>query len=421
MRILFCNYEYPPLGGGGGVLNALLAQELAKQHEVTVLTSRAPGLQSESWEHGVQVVRVPVVFRRQDAVANLRSMFAFMVLGTRTGKRLTQKQPYDVVNTHFVLPSGPVGHAVARAARLPHVLSVHGGDLYDPSKFISPHRHFMLRTWVRWLLRRSDIVVGQSRNTLDNMRHFYASEIEGVRIPLGIQRPSVGVGCRGHYGCAADEFLLVTVGRLIARKGLDQLLTVVAQLRHERARLLVIGTGPLETPLKAEARRKGIADHVQFLGHVDEAEKFRILRMSDLYVSTSRHEGFGLVFLEAMACRLPVVCYNNGGQTDFLEDRTTGYLLPLDDLNAFAARCRDLKADPTLRQRIGAENQRRAETLFIDRCADEYAKVFQEAITRCQMETLVSVSSAKKLPLGAVAGRLAAPSNQGSLAPISLR
>ena len=65
MRILFCNYEYPPLGGGGGVINALLAEELATRHEVTVLTSRGMGLPAESVVNGVRIVRAPVFFRQK--------------------------------------------------------------------------------------------------------------------------------------------------------------------------------------------------------------------------------------------------------------------------------------------------------------------------------------------------------------------
>src|SRR5437899_147046 len=147
MRILFCNYEYPPLGGGGGVINALLAEEMAKHHEVTVLTSQGRQLPPVPLENGVRVVRSPVFFRKQEAVASLVSMLSFLPMGVRTGKELLRRTEFDVINTHFVLPTGPVGDALSRYAGIPNVLSLHGGDLYDPSKWTSPHRHPVLRGW----------------------------------------------------------------------------------------------------------------------------------------------------------------------------------------------------------------------------------------------------------------------------------
>ena len=199
MKILFCNYEYPPLGGGGGVINALLAEELATRHEVTVLTSQGMGLPAESVVNDVRVVRAPVFFRTQLAAANVPSMLAYLPMGTAAGKRLIKANRYDVINTHFVLPTGPVGDALARFGELPHVLSVHGGDLYDPSKWMSPHRHFTLRMWVKRLLRRADRLVGQSRNTIDNVHTYYDPSLSVERIPLGIKRPAVDVATRAEY------------------------------------------------------------------------------------------------------------------------------------------------------------------------------------------------------------------------------
>jgi glycosyltransferase involved in cell wall biosynthesis len=399
MRVLFCNFEYPPLGGGGGVINALLAQELAKRHDVTVLTSRALGLPPKSIEGGVRIVRAPVFFRRQEAVASLSSMLSFILTGLRAGKQLLSAEAYDVINTHFVLPSGPVGDSLARFAGVPNVLTLHGGDLYDPSKTLSPHQHLWLRMWIRSLLRRSDIVVGQSKNTLDNMRRYYTPEIEGLRVPLGIRRHSVSPASRSAYGFGEKDILLVTVGRLIARKAIGDLIKVLHFLKEDPLRLLIVGSGPQEAALKKMAYDLRLLDRIHFLGQVDENEKFRLLQMSDVYASTSQHEGFGLVFLEAMSCGLPVVCYDHGGQADFLEDGLTGFVLPLNDLHAFAASCRRLVIDPDLRERMGRENLIRVEELYVERCAERYEDIFQEAIKQCGLQRLVNVSSTKKLPL----------------------
>jgi glycosyltransferase involved in cell wall biosynthesis len=389
MDILFCNYEYPPLGGGGGFINALLAQELAKCHQVTVLTSKGPGLPGERLENGVRVVRVPVFFRRQEAVATLCSMLAFVPMGIKAGQKLIRDHQFDIINTHFVLPTGPVGDALSRRAGIPNVLSLHGGDLYDPSKSMSPHRHLLLRLWIKRLLSRADLVVGQSRNTLENVRRLYAPTLNGALIPLGIQKPRPGAASRQAYGLSEEDILLVTVGRLIARKAIIQLIALMDRLRAESVRLLIIGTGPQEPLLKQEALKRRLADRVLFLGQVAEDEKFRILRMCDMYASTSQHEGFGLVFLEAMACGLPIICYNHGGQTDFLESEATGYLIPLNDLVRFESRCRTLIKESGLRVGMGRENLKRVEELFIDRCGQRYESVFQAAISARQRADLV--------------------------------
>ena len=382
MKILFCNYEYPPLGGGGGVINALLAEELAKRHEITVLTSQGLGLPREEAINNVRVIRAPVFFRRQKAAANIPSMLAYLPMGIRAGKKLLDRETFDIINTHFALPSGPVGDALSRLGRIPNVLSVHGGDLYDPSKFASPHRHAILRHWIRKLLRRANAVVGQSRNTLSNMQKYYTPEIEGIRIPLGINRPNVIITSRGEFGFSGDEFLFVTVGRLVARKAVDQLIGIMGHFKGKPVRLLIIGSGPQEQILREKASQLHITNQVQFMGHVSDEDKQKILKVSDAFISTSQHEGFGIVYLEAMSAGLPVICYNYGGQTDFLEDGKTGSVLSLNDTEAVFEACNTLINNKGYTQRLSEENMRRIESLYIDSCAKHYEEVFENLINK---------------------------------------
>lgn len=381
MKILFCNYEYPPLGGGGGVINAMLAEQLAHTHEVAVLTSAGLGLSEREVVNGVRVIRVPVYMRSQQAAANFSSMAAFMVNGTRAGKKLLAEESFDIINTHFALPSGPVGHLLAKKFAIPNVLSVHGGDLYDPSKFTSPHRHWLLRNWVKILLRKADVVVGQSHNTLENVATYYDADLATRLIPLGIHRPpAIDSPGRQELGFSDDEFLLVTMGRLVSRKGLDRLLHIVAGLNLPKVRLVVIGSGPLESELKELAAQLGLESSVSFQGFVSEERKLQLLEVSDLYVSSSQHEGFGLVFLEGMAMGLPIICYDHGGQSDFLEHGKTGGLLALNNEEAFAACVREYYKDEKSRASVGKINKSRVENYFIDNCASQYEALFSEIV-----------------------------------------
>jgi len=380
MRILVCNYEYPPLGGGGGVICASLARELARRHDVTVLTSRAFDLPAERVEDGVRVLRAPVLGRRRYAAASFVSMFTFLASGVWRGRALLRDERFDVVNTHFALPTGPVGHRLAAALDVPHVLSVHGGDLYDPSKWSSPHRHAMLRLCVRHLALAADATVASSADTLANLRNFFTHDAREVVIPLGIERPPCVEASRSRFDFSPDDVLLITVGRLVSRKAVDQLVDAVAELPDPRVKLVVVGSGPLEPALRDQAAVRGVADRVRFTGMIGDEDKTALLSLSDLYVSTSQHEGFGLVFLEAMAAGLPVVCYDRGGQVDFLETGETGAVVALNDRTAFVEQCRSLVAAPDRRAAIGATNRDRVERYFIDRCAGEYEALFESLV-----------------------------------------
>jgi len=377
LKILFCNYEYPPLGGGGGVVMAALARELARRHEVTVLTSQALGLAGASVESGVRIVRAPVFFRRQLAVANLPSMMAFLPSAALKGLALTRSGQFDIVNTHFVVPSGPVGWLLARINAVPNVLSVHGGDLFDPSKSSSPHRHAWLRAPIRYMLNAADAVVGQSQDTVRRVAEIYGVSRPVELIPLGIERPPAVTGApREELRLAPDAFVMVTIGRLVARKSTLQLVHALAACKRADAHLLVVGDGPDAAAIESAAAAAGIAERVHLLGQVSDAHRYRALAAADIFVSTSQHEGFGLVFLEAMAFGLPVVCYDRGGQTDFLKSRETGHVIKLNDLADFTRALVELHDQPDARRAMGRNNLQRVEAFFIDRCAERYENVF---------------------------------------------
>jgi glycosyltransferase involved in cell wall biosynthesis len=381
MRILFCNYEYPPLGGGGGVVMAALARELAHRHTVTVLTSRAMGLPGESLEGNVRILRTPVFFRRELAVANVASMAAFLPMGAIRGMRLRHTHSFDVINTHFVVPSGPVGHLLGRFYGIPNVLSVHGGDLFDPSKRLSPHRIAPLRKPIGALLRRADILVGQSRNTLQNVEQIYGVRRSSELIPLGIERPPpMRKTARAEFGLPEDAFVMVTVGRLVARKATTQLILAMNAAQRSDTHLLIVGDGPDTEAVRRLAADAGLSERVHLLGQVSEERKYQALGVADLFVSATQHEGFGLVFLEAMAYGLPIVCYDHGGQTDFLTDGETGHLVSLNDLDRFTRAIVELHDQPLLRAAMGERNKQRVENYFIENCARQYESVFEQAV-----------------------------------------
>jgi len=367
------------LGGGGGVVMAAMARELARRHEVTVLTSGMKGLVAESRDAGVRVVRVPVFFRSELAVANMPSMAAYLPSGLIRGLSLG-RGAFDVINTHFVVPTGPLGDWLARLWGIANVLSVHGGDLYDPSKKSSPHRHGFLRGPIARLLRRATEVVAQSRDTAQNVRNIYGVQREVELVPLGIDRPPAGIsGTRAELDLPQDAFVLVTAGRVVARKATLQLVEVLAKSPADTY-LLVIGDGPEAAAVRRAAAERGCASRLRMLGYVSDELKYKALSVADIFISSSQHEGFGLVFLEAMAFGLPIVCYNRGGQTDFLATPATGAVITLNDQESLLSATLALRAAPEERRATGARNRAAVEEYFIERCAQRYERIFERAI-----------------------------------------
>lgn len=380
MNILTFNFEYPPLGGGGGVVHELIAEELAKRHRIVVITSAFGDLPRNEVRSGVELIRVPILGRKERSASTLLSLLSYPPAAWRAARRLLATERFDLVHGHFAVPTGVASVAVAKQADLPHVISLHGGDIYDPTKSLSPHRLPGVRSVVSWVMRESAVVVAQSRNTSENARRYYGYDGPIELLPLGIRKPSFAAASRSDLGLPEDRFLAVTVGRLVPRKGIDRLLEAIAET--DEVDLLIVGDGPERTGLIERSRDLGLGDRVRFLGHVTDERKWQVLAASDAYVSATVHEGFGLVYLEAMSVGLPIVTFDYGGQVDFLEDDRNGYLVSAGDVGGLTEALTRLQSSPDTVARMREQNLLEAPSHQIETCAKNYEALFEELVTR---------------------------------------
>jgi glycosyltransferase involved in cell wall biosynthesis len=231
---------------------------------------------------------------------------------------------------------------------------------------------------VRWVVQGSDRVVAQSTDTERRTREIYVDR-QIDRIPLAFRPMECMPASRASLGLGESDRVLVTVGRLVARKGLDQLLRVVAGLDDPTLRLVVVGEGPERPALARACSTLGIAERVHFTGFVSEERKWQILSAADLYVSTTLHEGFGIVFLEALSRGLPVICYDEGGQTDFIDDGV-GALVPLNDEAAFCEAVRRHLGVPDMIQKKSLAARSRAAEFSIERFTQRYQEIYAECL-----------------------------------------
>jgi len=381
MNVLVINYEYPPVGGGGGVICKDISEEIVRKgHKVTVVTSQFGTLPRQEKENGVTVVRLPVVMRNKQDVASIASMLSFVPLSAWKVGSLLKQERYDIVNTHFAIPSGPAGHYVSWRYGIPNVLSIHGGDIFDPSKKLSPHDTIGLKQTVRKMLKKADRVIAQSSDTKCNAETYYGVDRRIDIVPLGIKPSTHSPKSRQSLGLPPDKPIFSTIGRLVRRKNLPELLQIFREIQKSIPSLLfIIGDGPEKENIEHAIGNLGLQGAVRLLGRVSDERKYEILNVSDGYLSTAIHEGFGIVFLEAMECGLPVICYDRGGQRDFLISGRTGFLVELGNREEFASRLKELLRSPSLRLDVRAHNKQYVREFYIGNVAEKYLSIFRDA------------------------------------------
>lgn len=381
MRVLMINYEYPPLGGGGGVAAANLAGELVRQgHQVDYVTSHFQGLPREETIGGVRIFREPVIGRMGLQTASIISMLSFPVVAIRRGLRLAAEKSYSLIHTHFAIPSGPAGYVLSKKLRLPNVLSVYGGDIYDPSKKYSPHRHPILKAVVKRVLNQADTIVPESHDLRDRTIAVYGTTKPVQCIPLGFVFPQYQKACRAHLRLHEDRLYAIAVSRLVARKSYPDLLRAFCLANVDNLELIIAGDGPEEPALRKLTQELHIQNKVHFVGHVSEAQKYQYLSCADFFILASLHEGFGIVFQEAMFCGLPIITTDCGGQIDFLKQNENALLAPAQDPETLAVCILTMCREQGLRQTMAANNLRAIEKHSIEIVARQYVELFEHVL-----------------------------------------
>jgi len=218
----------------------------------------------------------------------------------------------------------------------------------------------------KWMAKKALFCVTAGRALFDKYQRFNANVHETTpRITLGRK----DIFYRADT-CNGDQIVLISVGDLIPRKNLELLIHAVAKLRQrcERpVRLMLVGVGPLEAGLRELSRNLGLEDEVAFTGYVkEEKDLYALYREADIYVLTSRAEGFPRVLYEAMSQSLPIITTNCGGVTGLIVNRKNGIVIDVDDGDGLVDALDSMVSDIELRRSL-IKNARNTVTGILER------------------------------------------------------
>ncbi|MEU2422080.1 glycosyltransferase [Streptomyces sp. NPDC007851] len=371
-----------PDAGGQNVYVAQVAAVLARRgHEVTVYTRRdGPRLPDRVvTSDGVQVVHVPAGPAApipKDELLPYMPEFGDWLAGEWA------IAPPDVAHAHFWM-SGMAALAGARAAGVPVVQTYHAlGTVkkrHQGAADTSPPERLAIE---RAVGRECAAIVATCRDEVAELKAMGLPTDHVSIVPCGVD-PVQFSPVPGLRRAGPGPRRLLTVGRLVPRKGFDRAIRALAGVPD--AQLLIAG-GPERALLAAEpeaerlwavAEEYGVADRVGLLGGVGREHMPQLMSSADLVLSLPRYEPFGIVPVEAMACRTPVVATAVGGQLDTVVDGLTGRLVPSDDDHDTAAVIRGLLDDPGRLDEYGAAGRHRVlDDYTWDRVADGLTKVY---------------------------------------------
>jgi D-inositol-3-phosphate glycosyltransferase len=367
--------------GGQNIYVAHTARHLAELgYAVDVFTRRDTEDLPDvvDWVPGIRVFHVragPAAFVRKESLLPYMAQFARAVIdeARAAGDRGV---PYAICHAHFFM-SGLVARRLKQALGIPYVVTFHALGrvrlLHQTNDEFPAHRCIL----EQMVIDTADAIVAECpQDQMDLQRHYRTPTSRMRVIPCGFDpdelQPVDRAKARERLGLPADRPIVLQLGRMVPRKGVDTVIRALGILerRHALRPLLLIVGGESPTPdpaltpeigrLQRIAAEERVAADVQFVGQRARSELRYFYSAADVFVTMPWYEPFGITPVEAMACGIPVIGSRVGGIQYSVEDGRTGFLVEARNADALARRLAHVFSNPSIPRLLGKRALRRA-------------------------------------------------------------
>ena len=364
---------YPTFGGSGVVATELGIQMAKAGHEIHFITYSQPVrlniLEENIFYHEVNVHDYPL-FEYQPYELALSSKMVDTVLN----------EGIDLLHVHYAIPHAYAAYMakkilLEKGKYVPVVTTLHGTDITLVGKNPS------YKPAVTFSINKSDVVTCVSESLKkDTLSSFVIKqEIEVIPNFIDTSLYEMSGPCMRPQIAPNGEKIITHISNMRKVKRIPDVIEVFHRInREEPSILLMLGEGPEREKAEQQARELGILDHVRFLGKTNEV--YKLLCMSDLFLLPSETESFGLVALEAMAAKVPVISSNAGGLPEVNIHGETGYLADVGDVASMAKLGLSILQDEVLHEKFSKQAYQRALEFSIKEIVPKYEAAYERAM-----------------------------------------
>ncbi|ETF03639.1 glycosyl transferase family 1 [Advenella kashmirensis W13003] len=403
-RIAIVSEHASPLAALGGVDSggqnlyvANVARELARLgHRIDIFTRLDnPGLPPElAWDENVRIVHVPagpaLSIPKESLLPYMDEFGKYMLEFARQ-----QDLQYDVIHANFFM-SALAAMPLARNCDIPLAVTFHAlgkvRRLHQANNDLFSDRRFTIEEDI---VRIADCIIAECPQDKHDLINLYSADPAKIRmVPCGYDpselRPIEKKTARERLGWDERAFHILQLGRMVPRKGIDNVISAVARLRRNHkvdARLCVVGGNLSDANLgdvdeydrlQTLAHDEDIESFVDFAGSRARDQLSQYYSASDVFVTTPWYEPFGITPLEAMACHRPVIGSDTGGIKYTIVDGITGFLVPPKDPTALAEKLAVLAGNPDHAVKMGHAGAARAQEMFTwEHVSSALSEIFQ--------------------------------------------
>lgn len=381
MKVLFLNYEYPPLGGGAANATKYLLQEFVSRTNLSVdlVTTAADNKERvEDLGGGVKIHYINIDKDRDRLKhQSARDLLLYSYKAHKKSQELMRAEKYDYIHAFFGVPCGSIAQRLSRRFRVPYIVSLRGADVpgfSDRYDKLYPY----LRGHIKNVWRGADRVIANSQ-TLKDLALQTAPQQKIDIIYNGVDTATFTPQTEKTRNDGV--FVAMTASRLMRRKGINFTIDAFAKLKdlhpdHKMKLIIAGGAGDASVELKHQVEELRLSDDVLFTGEYNGAQDIvPAYQNADVFVMASLNEGMSNNMLEALACGLPVVMSRTGG-AEILTEGQEAFIVDRANTTEIMHALERLLLDPSAMTSMSTAARSLAETMSWSHVADAYEQVY---------------------------------------------